>query len=113
MLTNLRAQLPPHDGDELLTPCQLKQVSLFKRLSAPPTFVKYPGAAVLRRYRRGETIVRQGDAGWTAFYLLTTEDLLALRQSQLRAGRRRLDRPASSEESPGWRERLQNRVSFL
>src|SRR4051794_35880927 len=108
VLTNLRAQLPPHDGDELPTPRQLEQVSLFKRLRTPPSFVKYPGAAVLRRYRRGETIVRQGDAGWTAFYLLTTEDMLALRQSQLQADQRRLDRPAAPEESPGWRERFQN-----
>jgi Fe-S-cluster-containing hydrogenase component 2/CRP-like cAMP-binding protein len=37
------------------------------------------GAAVLRRFRAGEVICRQGDRGWTAFYLVRNVDLLGIR----------------------------------
>src|SRR5262249_25971328 len=32
---------------------------------------------------KGERIFLQGEAGWTAFYILTTEDVLSLRRLQL------------------------------
>src|SRR5262249_45104012 len=45
---------------------------------------KNPGSYVLRRYRAGDgPVFVQGEAGWTAFYILTTEDVLTLRKGQL------------------------------
>jgi Fe-S-cluster-containing hydrogenase component 2/CRP-like cAMP-binding protein len=41
-------------------------------------FEKFPGTAMVRRYRRGEVVCRQGESGWTAFYILTSEDMLRL-----------------------------------
>ncbi len=40
---------------------------------------------VLRRYHKGEVICRQGEAGWTAFYILTSEDVLEVLRYQLKA----------------------------
>ena len=79
------ARLARRPGDEELTIEQLKHVSLFANLSRPVELEQFPGTALLRRYEKGEQICRQNDPGWTAFYILTTKDLLELRQSQLKA----------------------------
>ena len=36
---------------------------------------------MLRRFKKGDVICRQGEAGWTAFYVLTTEDAFELCQT--------------------------------
>lgn len=113
VVVNPQAGLPQREGDEQLTPRQLEQLSLCATLKQKPTFTKFPGAVVMRRYRQGETIVRLGDAGWTAFYVLTTEDLLKLRQDELDAAQERLDRPAAASEHPQWRQRLSERIAQL
>lgn len=79
---NPEATLDPRPGDETLSPAALKSLSFFADLKRAPTFEKFPGALVLRRYAAGETIVRQGEAGWTAFYILTNADLVKLRETQ-------------------------------
>jgi CRP-like cAMP-binding protein/Fe-S-cluster-containing dehydrogenase component len=84
---NPEATLDARPGDESLTPSELKALSLFADLKRSPTFEKFPGAIVLRRYVRGDVIVRQGEAGWTAFYILTRDDLLKLRGGQLAQAR--------------------------
>jgi Fe-S-cluster-containing hydrogenase component 2/CRP-like cAMP-binding protein len=71
-----RAELEPRDSDVKLTDEQFLKISLFARLKRKPSLDKFPGAMVLRRYRKGEAIFRQGEAGWTALYILTSEDLL-------------------------------------
>src|SRR5438477_4171402 len=71
-----RAELEPRDSDVKLTDEQFLKIALFARLKRKPSLDKFPGAMVLRRYRKGEAIFRQGEAGWTAFYILTSEDLL-------------------------------------
>src|SRR5688500_3510161 len=111
VVVNPEAGLPPRAGDEQLTPRQLEQLSLCAPLKQKPTFAKFPGAVVLRRYAKGETIVRQGDAGWTAFYVLTTEDLLTLRQAELEAAQERLDR-SGAQQRPEWRQRVQQRAQY-
>src|SRR5438876_12330325 len=73
-----RAELEPRDSDVKVTDEQFLKISLFARLKRKPSLDKFPGAMVLRRYRKGEVIFRQGEAGWTAFYILTSEDLLAI-----------------------------------
>ncbi len=112
VVVNPEAGLPQRPGDEQLTPRQLEQLSLCAPLKQKPTFAKFPGAVVLRRYSKGETIVCNGDSGWTAFYVLTTEDLLALRQAELEAARERLDRPAAQQRTQ-WRQRVSQRVALL
>lgn len=113
VVVNPQAGLPARDGDEQLTPRQLEQLSLCATLKQKPTFAKFPGSVVLRRFRQGETIVKLGDAGWTAFYVLTTEDLLALRQAELATAEERLQRPPPEKQKPEWRERLAERIEIL
>ena len=36
---------------------------------------KFPGAIRVRHYLAGDAICRQGEAGWTAFYILTAADV--------------------------------------
>ena len=78
---------PPPDferrpGDIYLSAEQYLNLSLFAKLKRKPSLDKFPGALILRRYTEGEEIYRQGEAGWTAFYALTTEDVLGLREAR-------------------------------
>jgi hypothetical protein len=82
LVLNPPADLEPRAGDVSLPPDRLLGISLFARLKKKPNLERFPGTLILRRYRRGEVIFRQGEAGWTAFYALTGDDLLALRQGQ-------------------------------
>lgn len=80
------AELKPREGDEELSVHQLKQIALFKDVNLERLELEgFPGTLVLRHYRKGDIICRQNDPGYTAFYILTTKDLLELRQSQLAA----------------------------
>jgi CRP-like cAMP-binding protein/Fe-S-cluster-containing hydrogenase component 2 len=73
-----KAELETRASDVQLTDEQFLKIGLFAQLKRKPSLDKFPGAMVLRRYRKGEVIFRQGEAGWTAFYTLTSEDLLAI-----------------------------------
>lgn len=99
-IVNPEASLEPRPGDELLAQSELEPLSLFANLRKKPSFDKFPGAVVLRRYRRGEVIVRQGEAGWTAFYVLTGSDLVSLREMQLTEARAQIDTldPADNQQ---------------
>ncbi len=79
VVVNPEAQLERHHSDVLVSDKQLLGVSLFAKLKQKPSLEKFPGTWIVRRYRQGEVIFRQGEAGWTAFYPLTTEDVLGLR----------------------------------
>ena len=50
---------------------------LVKRLEGLPSSLK------LRRYKRGERICQQAEAGWTAFYVLTDAEVAAFFQKRL------------------------------
>jgi CRP-like cAMP-binding protein/Fe-S-cluster-containing hydrogenase component 2 len=80
-----RAALQPRAGDVPLAPDRLQRLSLFTSLRRPPSLDRFPGAVVLRRFHAGEVICRQGEAGWTAFYLLTSEDELDVLRARLSA----------------------------
>lgn len=76
------ARLEPRDGD-LEIP--LNQLDLYAKMSLfagkekdVRYFEKFPGTAVVRRFHKGEAVCRQGEPGWTAFYILTSEDVLKL-----------------------------------
>src|SRR5262245_33678106 len=80
------ADLKPRDGDEVVTIDQLKQIALFKDINLERLDLEgFPGTLILRRFKQGEIICRQDDPGYTAFYILTTKDLIELRESQLKA----------------------------
>src|SRR5262249_15298429 len=80
---NPRGRLEERDGDVNLPPKAYLKLSLFAGLKKPPDLDKFPGSLVIRRLRRKEELFRQGEPGWTAFYILTLEDVLAMRQIQL------------------------------
>lgn len=78
-----RAELAPRPTDVSLSAEKIGQLSLFAGLQRKPNLERFPGSLVLRRYRPGEIICQQGKAGWTAFYLLTSEDVLQVLRHQL------------------------------
>jgi Fe-S-cluster-containing hydrogenase component 2 len=75
------AQLETRPTDVKVTDDLLLKISLFAQLKRKPSLDKFPGSLVLRRFRKGDVICRQGEAGWTAFYILTTEDAFELCQA--------------------------------
>ncbi len=82
VVVNPAARLEPRESDVALTNEQFLKLSLFSSLKNKPSLDKFPGAVVLRRYKRGEVICRQGDGALTAFYILTNEDVLTLPRLQ-------------------------------
>lgn len=74
---------PLEEGDELLTASELASLSLFEELKKTPSFARFPGTTVLRKCRKGRVLVRQGEGGATAYSILSSEDVLELRESQL------------------------------
>src|SRR5262245_39073098 len=87
-----KAGLEEREGDIHLLPRQYLKLSLFGQLRKAPDLDKFPGAVVVRRYRRKEELFRQGEPGWTAFYILTGEDVVTLRQLQLETARKENER---------------------
>ena len=79
------AELAPRAGDELLRSEELQQFELFASLKKPVSVEKFPGSIVLRRFRKGDVVCRQGDHGHSAFYIVRGGDMLKL--SELRASR--------------------------
>lgn len=77
-VVNPTAELPPRASDIPLSLEQLGGLALFASIKKAPSFSKFPGSYVLRRYQAGEAICHQGQAGWSAFYMLTAADLAAL-----------------------------------
>jgi Fe-S-cluster-containing hydrogenase component 2/CRP-like cAMP-binding protein len=61
------------------------RISLFAQLKKKLNLDKYPGTLVIRRYKAGNVICRQGEAGWVAIYTLPARDVLAIRESQMEA----------------------------
>jgi len=69
------AELAPRSGDQLLSSAELQQFELFAQLKKPLTLEKFPGSIVLRRFRKGDVICRQGDRGHSAYYIVRAEDM--------------------------------------
>ncbi len=69
--------------DEQLSSVELGSLSLLEGLKKVPSFYKFPGSTVLRKCSPGQLMCRQGEAGSSAFYILSTQDVLALRRQQL------------------------------
>jgi hypothetical protein len=97
---NPPAELEPRPSDVAVEAGRFLNFRVFAELKKPPKIDRFPGTLVLRRYRAGEPICEQNQSGWTAFCILTTEDVLALRQEQLGAaeGRQRQELEAEISE---------------
>ncbi|MBC8351615.1 MAG: 4Fe-4S binding protein [Planctomycetes bacterium] len=78
------AELAPRDGDDILHSDELKQFELFGELKKPISVEKFPGSIVLRQFRKGEVICRQGDRGHSAFYIVHADDLRRLSEFRAR-----------------------------
>jgi Fe-S-cluster-containing hydrogenase component 2/CRP-like cAMP-binding protein len=79
------AQLEERPSDVPFNDELLAKLSLFAQLKRKLTLDKYPGTLKIRRFHAGDVIVRQGDAGWTAFYILNLADVFEIRKSQLQS----------------------------
>jgi Fe-S-cluster-containing hydrogenase component 2/CRP-like cAMP-binding protein len=101
----LDSKLDERPGDEALAPAELEKLQLFAQMKRRPNFGSKADSIVLRRYRAVDpdeaVICRQGEAGFTAYYLLTTEDLLQLRRGQWEAART----SGNTSERASWLER--------
>ena len=85
-------------GDEVLTAQELQLISVFEELKKAPSFEKFPGFTVLRRCWPGRVVCEQGDAGATAFLVLSSHDVLEIRQQQL-ASLRALNDPDGTDDA--------------
>ncbi len=110
VVRNPRAGLEVHDSDIHLSPKQYLKLSLFAPLKKPPSLEKFPGALVVRRYRRGEELFRQGDAGWTAFYILTLDDVLLMQQMRLESATKQNEKIALQLEINRLKEEQRRRA---
>src|SRR4051812_28183205 len=98
------ARLESRPTDVRLTDEQFLGLSLFAALKRKPSLDKFPGALRLRRFRAGEAVFRQGEAGWTAFYCLKTEDVVSVLENQVQANWRA---DADADDLEEWKERLE------
>src|SRR5262245_8560569 len=111
VVRNPRAALEFHDSDIHLSPKQYLRLSLFAGLKKPPTLEKFPGALVVRRYRKGEELFRQGEPGWTAYYILTLDDVLAMQQMRLETTTKQNEKIALQLDLNRLREEASRRAS--
>src|SRR5919199_16373 len=81
------ADLEPREGDVELTAEQLGQLSLFAPMKSKAFLERFPGTLRVRHYKSGEAICRQGEPGWTAFYILTDADVREVVQAGLPSAR--------------------------
>jgi len=56
-------------------------ISLFTEIKAKPNLEKSPDTIVLRRFNPGDIVCRQGEAGNSAFYVITRDDESRLREA--------------------------------
>lgn len=77
-------KLEQRDGDDYLSSRELQQFDVFRRLKKPINVERYPGSMVFRKFAKGEIICRQGQPGFSAFYIPTAADMV--RWQALKAG---------------------------
>ena len=71
--------LESRPGDKSVDSDLLAQFDLFRRMKKSISAEKLPGGIVLRRYNKGDIVFQQGQAGGTAFYIPTADDLSRLK----------------------------------
>ena len=94
---------PAKEEDELLTAKDLAVLSLFKSDAQKKTLSllnKLPALTLLRKCRPQRILCEQGAAGASAFVILTTSDVLKLREEQVQSIRDVLVARASGKPLP-------------
>src|SRR5438128_841901 len=61
VVVNPEARLEAHPSDVAVSDKQVLELSLFAKLKRKPSLEKFPGAWILRKYKKGEVIFRQGE----------------------------------------------------
>ncbi|MBY0232923.1 MAG: 4Fe-4S binding protein [Gemmataceae bacterium] len=79
------AELEDRPGDLPVPPLLLLESGLFRTLSKQPNPEKLPGILRLRTFKAGEAVCREGDPGWTAFFILSADDVSAMSPAGLEA----------------------------
>jgi Fe-S-cluster-containing hydrogenase component 2/CRP-like cAMP-binding protein len=72
------AQLEKREGDWEVPAQLFLACKVFRELGTKPSTEKFPGTLRLRTYEAGQEICWQGDSGWTAFVVLSDEDVRAM-----------------------------------
>jgi Fe-S-cluster-containing hydrogenase component 2/CRP-like cAMP-binding protein len=107
ILTVPSAPLTGRDAEVRLTDELLGELALIANLRRRPALYRFRGSVALRQYRAGETIIRQGDRGRSAFYILTASDVLAFFNWQLRSLKPRRPDPEILAAKEAVRQRLE------
>jgi len=76
---NPLSELAARESDVALPTELFLKLPPFSLLKSPPSLEKFPGSVRLRHYRPGEVVCSQGEAGWTAFFILSDDDGQKLR----------------------------------
>ena len=78
------AEIHPHpDLEGVVLPFDvLSNLTLFAKNKNKNLLKKYPTYVVVKRFAKGEIICRQGEPGWSAYYILTPEDTIAVLEHQ-------------------------------
>ncbi len=103
------ANLVPDADDEWISSEELAQIELFGALKRKIKVEEAPGSLLLRRFRAGEVICRQGEPGNSAFYLVPAADMVRLRRFQLSDA----SRPVTDERRRLWEEDVTRLESVL
>jgi Fe-S-cluster-containing hydrogenase component 2/CRP-like cAMP-binding protein len=74
-------------------------ISLFTDIKSKPNLEKSPDTIVLRRYNPGDIVCRQGEAGNSAFYVITRDDESRLRAAGFIEPERTLAEVALNEDA--------------
>jgi Fe-S-cluster-containing hydrogenase component 2/CRP-like cAMP-binding protein len=96
-------------GDVPVPDKLMGQLSLFAQLKRKVSLDKFPGYSVVRRFRKGDVICRQGEPGWTAFYILTPDDTLAVLRHQHEQSYDRYERSRIEADISEFRQRSSKR----
>src|SRR5262249_22977176 len=78
---NLPAELEPRDSDVRIPALLLPKIPPFFELKTMANLFNFPGSVILRRFRKGDVVCRQGEAGWTAFYIPKANEIQAIREA--------------------------------
>jgi Fe-S-cluster-containing hydrogenase component 2 len=113
MPSSFAPPVPPaaRDTDVRLTDEILAELSLLAPLQRRPALYRFRNSVALRRFHAGECVVRQGERGRLAYYVLTRADTLALLNALCRSAKPRRPDPDLLLEREAIRSRLENSPS--
>ncbi len=101
---------PDPDLDGVVLPIELlSNLSLFVKNPKKTLLKRFPTYVVLKRFSKGEVICRQGEPGWTAFYILTPEDTVSILEHRRERQKGTAERAKVEQELTVFRQRVERR----